>query len=215
VIIDDCGYSRQALEPFLEVAAPLTFSFLPDGASTPALARELSGQGRCVMLHLPMEPQSPRGDLEPGTIKVGMASDEVRSAVTRALERVPGAQGINNHMGSRATADRDVVSAVMDVVRERGLFFVDSATGPHSKIAEVAGRLGVPVVQRDVFLDADSPPNADAVARRMAELAALAARRGTAVGIGHVRPATAEGIRKGLAALEESHVQLVPASDLF
>ncbi len=215
IILDDVGYSRRALEPFLAIDAPLTFSLLPDGGYTPALARELSRNGRCIMLHLPMEPEGDRKDLEPSTIKVGMSAEEIKRRVNMALAAVPGAQGVNNHMGSRACTDADVVRAIMEVIRERGLFFVDSVTSPRSKILEGANALGVPAAKRDVFLDADTPSSADTVAGRMAELAAVASRDGTAIGIGHVRQATAEGIRMGLVAFEQRGVGIVPASDLF
>jgi len=215
IIIDDVGYSRRALEHFLAIDAPLTFSFLPDGGYTPTIARELSRSGRCVMIHLPMEPEGDRKDLEPSTIRVGMSVEEIKRRVNTALAAVPGARGVNNHMGSRACTDADVVRAVMEVVRERGLFFVDSLTSPRSRILEVANALGVPAAERDVFLDADTPSSADTVAGRMEELATVASRNGTAIGIGHVRQATAEGIRIGLAAFERRGVNVVPASDLF
>ena len=215
IIIDDVGYSLEALKPFLAVDAPLTFSVLPDRPRTSELVRELTRDGRCVMVHLPMEPLSKRTDLEPATIRVGMSRRDIQKAVAKALQAVPGACGVNNHMGSRATADRDVVEAVMEVVRDHGLFFVDSVTGSHSKIPQVARAMGVPVARRDVFLDADSPPSADTVAKRMAELGGVAVRNGAAIGIGHVRPATADGIRNGLSALQKRGVRLVPAADLF
>lgn len=215
VIIDDVGYSRRALEPFLALDVPLTFAFLPDGGYTPTLARELSRSGHCVMLHLPMEPEGDRKDLEPSTIRVGMSTEEIKRRVKTALAAVPGARGVNNHMGSRACTDADVVRAVMEVVRERGLFFVDSLTSPRSRVLEVADALGVPAAKRDVFLDVDIPSDPDTVAVRMEELATVASRKGTAIGIGHIRQATAEGIRSGLAAFERRGVKIVPASDLF
>jgi hypothetical protein len=167
------------------------------------------------MLHLPMQPVDPSEPLEPHTIKVGMSDAEIATIVEDALARVPEASGVNNHMGSRATADRRVMDAVMAALAPKGLFFIDSRTGPHSVAMDAAEASDVPALGRDVFLDARGEQDAASVAANMQALAYAAARRGVAIGIGHPRPHTAEGIRRGLAAFRDAGVEIVSARSLF
>jgi len=213
IIIDDLGASRQACERFLRLPADLTFSFLPDAPLAQTLSAQVAAQGRCVLLHLPMEPVAKNERLEPDTITTRMSASEIDAAVRAALAAVPSAVGVNNHMGSRATTDEDVMRAVLRPLAERGLFFVDSRTIPHSVAPRVAQQLGVPLLARDVFLDPEPQRDAAQVMANMQALAHLARAQGLAVGIGHPFTATAEGIERGLAYFDQTGVQVVAASD--
>jgi len=115
-------------------------------------------------------------------------------------------------MGSRATADRRVMTAVLAVVRERGLFFVDSRTTLDSVAAAVAREMGIPVAERAVFLDnEDDPAYIAAQVRRLLELARA---KGSAVAIGHVQKQTAEVVRSLLPEFDRARIVLVPVSVL-
>lgn len=215
IIIDDLGASRRACERFLRVPADLTFSFLPAAPLAQTLSREVAAQGRCVMLHLPMQPVDEARPLEPDTITVHMTGTDIDALVGQALAAVPLAEGVNNHMGSRATLDEDVMRAVLRPCAQRGLFFVDSRTIGSSVAAKVARQLGVPVLERDVFLDAEGSRDAAGVTANMQSLARLARANGLAVGIGHPFASTAEGIERSLAYFEDAGVAIVPASGAF
>lgn len=215
IIIDDLGASRQACERFLRVPADLTFSFLPDAPLSQTLSREVAAQGRCVLLHLPMEPVDETVSLEPGTITTHMSASEIDAAVRRALAAVPEAVGVNNHMGSRATADEEVMRAALRPLLEHGLFFVDSRTTTRSVAARVAGQLKAPLLERDVFLDAEGARTAATVASNMQRLADLAQGTGLAVGIGHPFDTTAEGIERGLAYFDQAGIEIIAAGEAF
>jgi polysaccharide deacetylase 2 family uncharacterized protein YibQ len=215
IIIDDLGRSLDEAVPFLDIDADLTFSILPSSPRAEDVARRVAAEGRCVMLHLPMQPLDASQPLEPHTIKLGMSDAEIATIVEDALARVPEASGVNNHMGSRATADRRVMDAVMAALAPKGLFFVDSRTGPHSVAMNAAEAAGVPTLGRDLFLDARGEQDAASVAANMQALAHTAARRGIAIGIGHPRSHTAEGIRRGLEAFKDAGVEVVSACSLF
>ncbi|MDF2815869.1 MAG: hypothetical protein K0Q81_2069, partial [Paenibacillus sp.] len=79
--------------------------------------------------------------------------EQIRQKVNEAINNVPHAIGMNNHMGSKATSDARVVRIVLEVCKERGLFFLDSRTNYRSVIKKIGQELGVPIVENDIFLD--------------------------------------------------------------
>ena len=222
VIVDDVGYGDQALADFTAVGFPLTFSVLPQLDDSGELARACAAAGFEVMMHLPMEPTNTALNPGPGCVTVDLADDDIAALVERDLATVPGALGVNNHMGSRATSDERVMTAVLSALRRRGLFFVDSLTSGGSVAREVAAEVGVPCAARSVFLDtnfAEDTTSADAffgaAQERVRQLGSIAQRRGSAIGICHYHPRTAEMLARLLPALRESGVEVVWISKLF
>ncbi len=131
----------------------------------------------------------------------------------RDLAEVPQASGVNNHTGSRATADPEVVAAVLREVDRRGLFFLDSLTTGSSVVDRVAAELGIPVLRRDVFLD--NVKEVEQVREQVWKLARLAGEKGAAIGIGHVHPATLEALEETIPGLERAGIAVVPLAALL
>lgn len=211
IVIDDLGESWEQVAPFLLVPAPLSLAVLPVRAEARPVALRLAAAGRDVLVHVPMEPLDASQMDAPEYLLAAMPTRARLALLERLLDRVPGARGANNHMGSRLVADAAAMEEVMVVLRRRGLYFLDSRTAPGSVAPDVARAAGVPVLERDVFLDND--PTLEAVGARLAELAALARERGCAVGIGHPKAVTAAALMR--FALDPGRdVDLVPASRL-
>lgn len=190
VIIDDVGHSRPAAASFLNNDLPVALSFLPGRPHTRELAREAFDRGKTILLHLPMEPEGyPGVDPGPGAVLVTQKPGQIHRILINSLEEVPHAVGLNNHMGSKATSDARVMSNVLEFARENGLIFVDSRTSPETVAYRIARDMGVPALERDVFLDNDRDPVS--MEKKAAELLDLAESRGWAVGIGHPYPETA------------------------
>jgi len=215
VVLDDAGMRLEELDRALRVGRPVALAILPGLPHSQELARRAREAGLDVLLHLPMEPEDPKlaegmGDL---AVRVSMDDEDIERTVRAALRLVPGAVGVNNHMGSRATADPRVVKAVLRVVRDQGLFFLDSRTTPKSSAERVAKELGVRALRRAVFLDND--PSPEAVRAQVRRLVRQALREGVAVAIGHAnRPHTAEVLAEMVPELEQAGVRLVPVSEL-
>jgi polysaccharide deacetylase 2 family uncharacterized protein YibQ len=157
----------------------------------------------------------PIGSADPGrnAILVGLEPDDFQRRLAWAFDRVPQAAGLNNHMGSRATADPSSMLRVLQEVRRRGLSFVDSRTSPLSVGDGLADQLGIPHAARDVFLD--NVPTTSAVLRQLAEAEHLARRRGHAVAIGHPYPATLSVLETWIPAAEARGLRIVRAGDLI
>ncbi|UCF78248.1 MAG: divergent polysaccharide deacetylase family protein, partial [Candidatus Eiseniibacteriota bacterium] len=155
VVIDDLGYGNQSLvEEFLALNYPVTFSVLPGYRKSKRMAEEVLGSGKQLLLHLPMEPHGYPG-IKPGKdpILVDLSGGEIRARVSKHLGGLPAVVGISNHMGSLATQDPEVMRAVLEETRERGLFFLDSKTTPSSVCDKVASEVGVACLSNDLFLD--------------------------------------------------------------
>ncbi|MDR7606296.1 MAG: divergent polysaccharide deacetylase family protein, partial [Armatimonadota bacterium] len=215
VVLDDAGMRLDELDRALRVGRPLTLAILPGLPHSEELARRARQAGLEVLLHLPMEPEDPELASQLGelAVRVDMAEEDIVRTVKSALRAVPGAVGVNNHMGSKATADPRVMRAVLRALREDGMFFVDSRTTPKSSAEVVAKELGVRVARRMVFLDND--PSPEAVRTQIRQLVELARRHGSAVAIGHAnRPHTAEVLAEMVPEMERAGVRLVPVGEL-
>lgn len=212
IVVDDLGLNGPATRRAIRLPGPLTLAFLPYGESTPELAREARSAGHEVFLHLAMEPS---GGEDPGPMALlsELGADELRRRLHWALGRVPGAAGVNNHMGSRLTADPRAMTIVMGELARLGLPFLDSMTTGASVAAKVALAGGVPATARDVFLDNDPAPAAILAQLERAER--LARRTGSAVAIGHPYPSTLQVLADWLPRAVARGIRLVPATAMI
>lgn len=212
VLIDDLGARLDDAERLLAIGVPLSYAVLPNLPETKEVAALVSARGAELLCHLPMEPEGVE-DPGPGALAEGMSAGEVARRTRAAIEAVPGAVGVNNHMGSRLTAEAATMRAVLGVVAERGLFFVDSRTTPDSVAEQIARELGLPTAARDVFLDAEA--GAPSIEAELERLLDLARERGAAIAIAHPHRATLELLERELPRLKARGFELVPVSYLL
>lgn len=213
LIIDDCGYqSRPLIEKFCNISQKVTFSIFPDERATAWTAERAAAAGHGVMVHLPMEPLDyPERDPGQGAVFVAYPYDRIRQIVKHALEAVPHARGVNNHMGSRVTQDRRVIGYVLEEVNRQGFYFVDSVTSPSSVAYNASLEMGIPTARNAVFVDLESEE--DAIERGLRTLAMRARRNGTAIGIAHARSETQQVLARVLPELEKEGFEFVKAGD--
>ncbi len=195
LVMDDMGQSMPAARQVLALACPVTFAVWPDSGHARETARAAHEAGNEVIVHLPMEPLGYPG-VKPGpnALMVGADAASVERTVRAALDKVPYAAGLNNHMGSRFTQDSAGVQAVLRVLREKNLMALDSLTHPASVFYAQASRMGLDALKRDVFLDVTAKK--DVVLRQLRAAEKVALLTGQAIAIGHPLPET-------LAALKE------------
>jgi polysaccharide deacetylase 2 family uncharacterized protein YibQ len=212
IVLDDAGASLDVVREVERLPQAVAVAVLPNATHSAEVARALGAQGREVLLHMPMEPLANHGPGPGnGSVEVGLTAEEVRARVERALQVVAGARGVNNHMGSRATADAATMREVMAVLRAHGLYFLDSRTTADTVAERVARESGVPALHRAVFLDVVSEP--DSVRRALEQAVARARSQGSAVAIGHVHPVTIELLAVELPRIQ-GEVKLVRPSQL-
>lgn len=212
IILDDGGYHRPENEPALDLDPGLTLSILPHTPHGKALAEAAEAAGFEVMLHMPMQTHSKKIKPFPGQINTDMDADTIERLTNEALAQVPGAVGANNHTGSLFTSDPERMRVFLDVLKKRGLYFVDSLTIASSEAFEVAEDMEVPAAQRTVFLD--NTPDPESIQAQFKALVEAAQNNGHAIGIGHFRKNTVAVLEELLPTLAEEGCQLVHVSEL-
>ena len=208
ICIDDLGEDLAGTDKAMALPKQVALSFLPFAETTPFLAEAANRKGHLVLAHVPMQPINGH-DPGPMGLKPGMTADEIVRRLGWNLARVPGLVGINNHEGSRFTADAAQLAPVMASLKARHLFFLDSRTGPESGVAAAARTAGVMTASRDIFLDDD--PNPAAVSAALDMLAQQAKRSGAAIAIGHPHDVTLKLLKAWLA--QDHGVTLVPLDE--
>jgi len=212
IIIDDLGYDKRIAQKFSRLNGGITFSILPHSPQQKAIAGLARDNGLETMLHLPMEPiEYPAVDPGPGTLLTTMTPDQLIRNLEKNLAAVPYIRGVNNHMGSRMTAESSQLYQIFSILKKRNLFFIDSRTTSKTLCKPSARLFQIPFAQRDVFLDHFQDP--DFIRRQIKELIRIAQRNGQAVGIGHPYDITYEILREMMPEMEKK-VQLVPASEI-
>lgn len=212
IVIDDIGYLKENGQRAVALPHAVTLSVLPFTPHAQTLTHAATEAGKELMLHVPMEPQN-QVPWEPGGLSSDLTLAQRHLALEKMLEAVPMAVGINNHMGSKFTEDRQAMVWLMSTLKRHQLFFVDSRTTAASQGWAMAQATGLPTVQRDIFLDNDA--SVAAIEEQLEKLVALAQRKGHAVAIAHPRSATLDVLEKQLPALAARGVQLVPVSHLL
>lgn len=215
VVIDDLGVDRKRSERIMALPAPLTTAFMSYAKDLPRLTALARAKGHELMLHMPMEPMGASYDAGPtgDVLTVGLPAADIRRRVAEGLGRFDGMIGLNNHMGSRFTADTAGMKIVMEELAKRGLMFLDSVTTQRSVGVEEARRHGIAALARDVFIDNEETLEAVTVQLRKAEQ--VARKQGYAVAIGHPHDATIEALTAWLPTLKDKGLVLVPISAIL
>lgn len=216
VIIDDLGNGMKGTEEIMSMPVKLTVAIMPFLPTTEVDARRAHEQGHDVLLHLPMEPKhgNPKW-LGPGAILSNLTSEEVRNRVEAAIDNVPYAIGINNHMGSKITGDERVMSIILDICRERGLFFIDSRTNYRSVVPKLAEVKGMPEVHNEIFLD--DLHTEQHISGQLRKVQEKLMQGGRCVTIGHVGTQgmkTATVLKQFIPQFQKQGVTFVGISDL-
>ena len=214
IIIDDAGYNRESCQSLKSVETPLAVAVLPWLEYSRLLAQCAHEDHKDVILHLPLEPHwNQERYPENYIIKTSMNRKRVEGMLSEALASVPFAVGVNNHMGSKATEDRRLMSIILSRLKERKLFFVDSLVTSQSVCTQLARKLGIDFAKRDVFLDNQN--TRDYIEHQFAQLAKEARKKGYAIAIGHDRALTWQIVQEQTAILQKQGFKIVSVRELL
>lgn len=212
IVIDDMGNNLLSGRDVLALPYPVAVAVIPFRPFSREVASSAHQRGREVLLHLPMEAQSGTENGEVEVLRISDPPEQVGGIVDRSLDAVPFITGVNNHMGSRFTEDPQRMRLVLERLKARQLFFLDSVTTPRSVAGKVAELVGVAYVARKVFLD-DKVEEA-AIQQQLDALLAAAKRDGQAVGIGHPHPETLAALQGFGERAKAAGVEIVAVGDL-
>ncbi len=201
IVIDDMGYKLKTGKGLLALDLALSFAFLPSGPHLDTLARKANKKGRDVLVHIPLEPADGGVDPGPGALFISMSEATMRSRFEKNLAALPLARGVNNHMGSRFTQNREAMKIFLEMVRENDLYFLDSMTSRNSVGHIMAREMGIKTARRHVFLDNER--DVRKIKKQLRHLLAVAEKSGLAIGIGHPYPETLTALKDMQAEIKK------------
>ncbi len=212
IVMDDFGYNMNNTGALFAIGEPVTLSILPNLRRSRDVAESARQHGYEVILHLPLE--SNRNDVkeEAGTLKPGASEKAVVGQLAKDIGSVPGLVGVSNHMGSKATEDRLLMSEIFSYLKKKNLYFLDSLTSGKSVCGEVAAEIGLRFAKRDIFLDNDE--DIGAIKKQMVELKRLALKRGRAIAICHDRKKTVAALADTMPGMAKDGIEFVSLSEL-
>jgi len=208
IVIDDFGYRPHEENQVLALPTAVSIAVLPNAPHAREMATKAHQQGREVLIHLPMAPLS-KQPLERDTLRPEMSQQEIARIIRDAVNKVPFAVGLNNHMGSAMTSSLEGMRNVMQVLEHYPFYFLDSMTIGNSRSSQAADGTGVKVIKRNVFLDDTS--NESDIRQQFNRAVALARRNGSAIAIGHPHPNTVRVLQQMLPALPTDIVLVAPS----
>lgn len=212
IVIDDMGVDKKRTGLAIDLQGPLTLSFLTYATGLASQTQRARSRGHELMLHVSMEPGSKAVDPGPNALLTSLSDEELRRRLQWSFGRFATYVGINNHMGSKFTANRKAMSIVIGEVKRRGLMFLDSRTSGSTVGAKLAREMGVPVAERNIFLDHED--SIEAVHVQLRKVERLARSTGAAIAIGHPRDATIRALQTWLAGIEAKGFKLVPLTTI-
>ena len=202
LIIDDFGYRNDHVSNgFLQLPGKLTYAIIPGHDYSQLFSKKAYDSGYEIIVHLPMENIGKTYGEEEYVLMSYFQDDEIKNRINKAFDYLPESIGLNNHQGSRGTADSRVMTLVAGVIKEKKKFFIDSRTTNNSLAETTMRKYGVPTNKRDIFLDNEL--DEEKIKIQLLELADVSEEKGIAIGIGHVKPQTLNVLAKEIPVLQE------------
>lgn len=214
IIIDDCGADMSTVRTLLNTGLPFSYAILPNKEFSSDVLEMVKSRGKVPMLHLPMEPLSRSAMSEGGrTVMTDSSAATKQALVRKHLHSLPGVVGVNNHQGSKATADKATMKAVLEVLKKENIFFVDSRTNSASVARDMAKQMGVATARNYIFLDNSS--NVEDIRKQIYKAFAMAEKNGSAIAICHARPNTAKCWKLYADEFKKSGITFVSVNKLL
>jgi len=218
-VLDDWGYSLDNIDELFQIDRPVTLAVLPHLRYSKEISDRVIkyGRGYDIILHLPLESKSGKSQ-ERDTIRRNMEKNRVLSILRADIESVPGIIGVSNHQGSRATENKEIMKVILEELRKRDLFFLDSRNTPISVCGNISRKIGLRYAERSVFLDLAQKKEEKQyrayVKKQIRELINIAKTRGSAIAIGHDKKLTIEVIKDSIPDIEKENIKIVPLKKL-
>ena len=213
LIIDDFGYRNDHVSNgFLQLPGKLTYAIIPGHDYSQLFSKKAYDAGYEIIVHLPMENIGKTYGEEEYVLMSYFQDDEIKNRINKAFDHLPESIGLNNHQGSRGTADSRVMTLLAGVIKEKKKFFLDSRTTNNSLAETTMRKYGVPTNKRDIFLDNEL--DEEKIKIQLLKLADTSEEKGIAIGIGHVKPQTLNVLAKEIPVLQEKGFRFEFVSNL-
>ena len=191
IIIDDVSNKKQ-VKAIQSIGYPITISFFPPEIGRPNSYKAAIGV-KNYMIHLPCEANSLAFD-EPKTLHTTDPYYVYDERIAEVKKLFPNAKFINNHTGSKLTADRKSMDKLMRALKKYDFSFIDSLTTNKSVAKIYAKKYGVKYFRRNVFID--NKQEVDYILNKIKKAIKIAKKRGLAIAIGHPHKQTFIALKK-------------------
>ncbi|OQX72377.1 MAG: hypothetical protein B6D59_08635 [Campylobacteraceae bacterium 4484_4] len=197
IIIDDVAFASQ-VKTIRALPWAITPSIFPPTSrhpDTPKLAAKLDH----YMIHLPMEAMH-YNNPEDGTLTTESSNAEIDLRIRKLRHWFPQAHFINNHTGSKFTADMASMERFFPIAKRYGFVFIDSRTTPKTVVPRICKEYHDPYIARDVFLD--NNPDIDYIQNQLKKAVRIAKSQGYAIAIGHPHASTLKALADSKSILK-------------
>lgn len=212
IVIDDLGLNQKRTGIVIDLPAPITLAFMPYGYHLSKHTKRARKNGHELLVHMPMEPLNATTNPGKNALLIGLTDKQLISRIKWNLSQFPDFIGINNHMGSKFTAWDRGMRLVVQILKDRGLMFLDSKTTKDTVGFRLAQALNVPHAVRDVFLDNEI--SIESISQQLKVLEKVARKKGTAIGVGHPHDATIQALRDWIPGAKKRGFMIVPVSTI-
>jgi hypothetical protein len=211
------GDDAALADSFFALRAPFAVAVVAGAKASDRVLDEAHEREREVVLHLPLEPINyPRVNPGPGTLLVSMSPSRISSTVRRHLGRAGAVTAVANHMGSLATQDMTVMTALYRELRRRRVAFLHMTPAPGAVCKTLAADMGINYEEPDEVVDRETREiNAKALDKRWTELLKEAHARGRLVVMMRATPVTRRWLPQALSAKRLAGVDIVPLTALI
>jgi len=213
IVIDDLGYQTEIAERIINFDFPVAISILPFLPYTHSIAKMAKDNNVTTLLHLPMEPHDSNVNPGKGAIYSTMNEEDIRNKMTAVFRELPDVKGINNHMGSKVTENYNIMKIVLDEIKKRDMYFIDSMTSPDSVGYELSKKMGIRTAYRSVFLDNEQ--DMDYIRQQIKLLKEYANKNGKAIAIGHPYCNTIDALIEAGLQLQAEGIKIVRLDELL
>ena len=211
LVIDDYGFFyNDMVKDFLQLDQNITAAIIPGSPYAQQIGLYADSLDIESIIHMPMESYEREKWKYKIDLNEKLNAAMVEERVLRAFAEVPTALGMNNHQGSKATENLQLMKDLARALKKIDKFFLDSFTNPESRGYITMRRYGVPTQLRQVFLDHEEIP--ELIKANLDSLVILSHHMKIAVGIGHVKPMTLKVLREEIPRLEEEGYQFIRLS---
>lgn len=208
IIIDDVSTSAQVRE-IQNTKLILTPSFFPPTKSEPNTPK-LSRKFGFFMIHLPVEALNFHSP-QPDTLTTASTLKEIDAVIKNIRKNFPKAIFINNHTGSKFTANEHSMDMLISVLIKYNFKFIDSVTTAKTKGKIATKKYGMRYVKRDIFID--NIEDSKEIRNMLKKAVKIAQKNGYAIAIGHPKKITLSTLKNSRDIFQD--VELVYLRDIY
>ncbi|MCM8815247.1 MAG: divergent polysaccharide deacetylase family protein [Candidatus Omnitrophica bacterium] len=214
LILDDAGWNPDVITWVKKIKVPLTLAILPESPFGLQIAKQIASlENTEAILHIPLEPENTRDETKASQeyLTTKMTNEEIVEKLEQYMKKFESyVCGVNHHMGSRFTANKEKMEVFLQKIKERNLLYIDSLTTSNSTGYTLARQMGIPAARRDIFID--NPAEYGEIIKTLDAAAKIAEKKGMVIAIGHVRTTTLKALNDKVPELERRGFQFIPVT---